>query len=160
MEEMHLRRKRSPRPLPLPNLSTRRSMTILAPLFSVVGISNGWEFNVIWQASVLINMLAGLRAYIQQMNYLVANDIVEVYHPLMDNEGSYSAQFEHVCTWHFLQRSPAKFPRQFSCENHVRRCLVAEMIIEVISWRHWHSIHCFLCLFWSFSLSHFRTHST
>lgn len=31
------------------------------------------------------------------MNYLASKGIVEVYPPLMDVEGSYSAQFEHVC---------------------------------------------------------------
>lgn len=34
------------------------------------------------------------------MNYLASNDIVEVYRPLMDVEGSYSAQFEHVRVSH------------------------------------------------------------
>ena len=32
-----------------------------------------------------------------QMNSLASQGIVEVYPPLMDIEGSYSAQFEHVC---------------------------------------------------------------
>jgi len=43
------------------------------------------------------------------MNYLVSNDIVEVYQPLMDNEGSYSAQFEHVRTGHILENSLANY---------------------------------------------------
>lgn len=30
------------------------------------------------------------------MNYLVSQGVVESYAPLMDIEGSYSAQFEHV----------------------------------------------------------------
>lgn len=32
------------------------------------------------------------------MNNLASQGIVEVYQPLMDIEGSYSAQFEHVCS--------------------------------------------------------------
>jgi methionyl aminopeptidase len=32
------------------------------------------------------------------MNNLVSQGVVEMYPPLMDIEGSYSAQFEHVCS--------------------------------------------------------------
>lgn len=35
---------------------------------------------------------------IVQMNNLASQGIVEIYPPLMDSEGSYSAQFEHVCS--------------------------------------------------------------
>ncbi|KAJ5327644.1 uncharacterized protein N7506_010746 [Penicillium brevicompactum] len=38
----------------------------------------------------------GVDRYLAGMNYLASNDIVEVYRPLMDVEGSYSAQFEHT----------------------------------------------------------------
>lgn len=31
------------------------------------------------------------------MNNLVSQGVIDVYPPLMDIEGSYSAQFEHVC---------------------------------------------------------------
>ena len=30
------------------------------------------------------------------MNYLISQGVVEMYPPLLDIEGSYSAQFEHV----------------------------------------------------------------
>ncbi|CAG8254650.1 unnamed protein product [Penicillium salamii] len=40
----------------------------------------------------------GVDRYLAGMNHLASNDIVEVYRPLMDVEGSYSAQFEHACT--------------------------------------------------------------
>jgi methionine aminopeptidase len=38
------------------------------------------------------------------MNNLVSNGYVEVYQPLMDVKGSYSAQFEHVCKTFFMRQ--------------------------------------------------------
>ncbi|KAF6810818.1 methionine aminopeptidase [Colletotrichum musicola] len=38
----------------------------------------------------------GLERYLAGMNYLVSNDIVEAYKPMVEIEGSYSAQFEHT----------------------------------------------------------------
>ncbi len=50
-------------------------------------------------AGVSITILAlgkSVHTDTRQMNCLVSNGIVEPYEPLMDIEGSYSAQFEHV----------------------------------------------------------------
>ncbi|KAJ5234946.1 Methionine aminopeptidase [Penicillium citrinum] len=46
----------------------------------------------------------GVERYLAGMNYLVSQGVVESYAPLMDIEGSYSAQFEHT----FLLRESGK----------------------------------------------------
>lgn len=63
---------------------------------------------VTWRAYVSTTFLIVSYTYYAQMNSLVSNDLVEVYRPLMDVEGSYSAQFEHVRetnSRHFLTNS-------------------------------------------------------
>jgi hypothetical protein len=74
------------------------------------------------------------------MNYLVSNDIVEVYQPLMDIEGSYSAQYEHVCTCHMMGRPPANFARQSCYENHARRFSVEAMTTEFIQFEYSYTV--------------------
>lgn len=46
------------------------------------------------------------------MNQLASKGVVEVYTPLMDIEGSYSAQFEHVCLVSFLLVDHSKLTSQ------------------------------------------------
>lgn len=50
--------------------------------------------------SILPSNLVDSAYYILQMNNLDSQGIVDVHTPLMDIEGSYSAQFEHVCFLH------------------------------------------------------------
>jgi methionyl aminopeptidase len=60
-------------------------------------------------AGVSITILAlrkSVHTNAQQMNCLVSNGIVEPYEPLMDIEGSYSAQFEHVSSHCVLRTEP------------------------------------------------------
>ena len=65
------------------------------------------------------------------MNTLVNNGVVEAYKPLMDVEGSYSAQFEHVSApliYTLIQST--NHSRQFCCADQTRKSSAAAMTIE------------------------------
>jgi hypothetical protein len=66
-----------------------------------------------------------------QMNTLVQHGVVDVYAPLVDVKGSYSAQFEHVCFFPFFS-TPARTndDRLFFCESRTRKLSVAETTTE------------------------------
>lgn len=61
------------------------------------------------------------------MNQLASKGVVEVYAPLMDVEGSYSAQFEHVCSSSVLLTTQLTSLRRFCWGSRARRLLVAAM---------------------------------
>lgn len=66
------------------------------------------------------------------MNTLVQHGVVDVYAPLVDVQGSYSAQFEHVCFLIFSFPTPARANdgRPSCCESRTRKLSVAETTIE------------------------------
>ena len=72
------------------------------------------------------------------MNCLISNGIVEPYQPLMDIEGSYSAQFEHVSLsvqvlafMKVMERGLTMVKsRLFSYARRIKRFLAVEMTTE------------------------------
>lgn len=65
-----------------------------------------------------------------QMNTLVQHGVVDVYAPLVDVKGSYSAQFEHVCFPFVLMPTQTNDDRLFCCESQTRKLSVAEATIK------------------------------
>lgn len=61
------------------------------------------------------------------MNQLANKGVVEVYAPLMDVEGSYSAQFEHVCFSSTLLTIQLTILRLFCWASPARKSSVAAM---------------------------------
>jgi hypothetical protein len=64
------------------------------------------------------------------MNTLVNHGIVDVYPPLMDIKGSYSAQFEHVCLL-LLYHDVTNDIRPSSCASQTRRLSVEVTTINL-----------------------------
>lgn len=65
------------------------------------------------------------------MNNLVSQGVVEMYPPLMDIEGSYSAQFEHVCSFPLHEYLMSNSARPSCYANPARRSSVVGMTIKV-----------------------------
>lgn len=68
---------------------------------------------------------------IEQMNNLVSNGVIDVYPPLMDIPGSFSAQFEHVRPALALGLPELIHCRLSFWVSPARRSSVAEMTIDV-----------------------------
>lgn len=132
MEKPHRRRRRL-RPIsPAPTPFIRRLTRTLARLSSLAATLSGLALSVILLAwALLFIVVKPHNTDCLQMNTLVNHGVVEAYKPLMDIEGSYSAQFEHVSAQCSYKITPSTNQcRQFYCAKNTKKSSAAAMTIE------------------------------